>query len=262
MARVNIEDELVTDPRFRKLVKLVGDEDKAVGMCVRFWRLAQSYWGKNEFIPMEQFELEDLNPIIEAGLGIVKTVKKKKRVYARGSEDRFAWYRQKCDAAKKGGRKPATVKGSNLNRNLAPVNRDSDSVNRDPDSVNPLTPTPVLTPVNKNTNTSASDSPSLGVFLELWNENRGALPRAQKLNDSRKRKIRVRLNEEPDMEYWRLNIQRMAASEFCCSGKWATFDWLIENDTNHVKVAEGNYDNRTATKKLQLTAPMWKGDPA
>ncbi len=83
-------------------------------------------------------------------------------------------------------------------------------------------------------------------FLKIWNEKRGALSGVTVLNEARRAKIRARWVERPDLAYWAELVCRMAASTFCCSGGWASFDWLMKNATNHVKVAEGNYDDRAA----------------
>jgi hypothetical protein len=88
------------------------------------------------------------------------------------------------------------------------------------------------------------------VLFEIWNQNCGSLPKVKALNDDRKRKIRSRLLKHPSSEYWTSTIKRLAASDFACSGKWASFDWLIKNDTNHAKVAEGNYDNKKKYNSL------------
>jgi hypothetical protein len=108
MARINIEDEVAADFRFRRLVRKLADEDKAYGMLLRFWRIAQMYWGDEmKLIPFEEFEAEELQPILDCGLA----EKREQGIYARGSEKHFAWYLQKCRASKKGvevrQRKPA-----------------------------------------------------------------------------------------------------------------------------------------------------------
>lgn len=85
-------------------------------------------------------------------------------------------------------------------------------------------------------------------FLDIWNENRGTLPTIRKLSDVRSKQIKVRLREEPDLEYWKSVIKRLAESRFACGGgntNWvATLDWLIKNGNNHVKVSEGKYDDK------------------
>lgn len=99
---------------------------------------------------------------------------------------------------------------------------------------------------NSDTNVYASepaDSTLPTKFLKLWNDNCSPLPKAERLTDSRRLKIKKRLQEQPDMDYWAACVKRMAASNFVCSGSWANLDWLIANDTNHVKATEGKYDN-------------------
>ncbi len=87
-------------------------------------------------------------------------------------------------------------------------------------------------------------------LLEAWNVNRGPLRAVELLTDKRKQKLRLRWAEKPDPAYWCEVVRRIAKSSFC-TGKndkgWAAdFDWLITNDTNHVKVMEGKYDDRKA----------------
>lgn len=95
--RVNIDDDLHSDFRFRRLVRAIGDEDKAVGMVYRFWKLAQKYWIHDcGLIPVEEFEAEGLEPILKAGLAQMRVG----GIYARGSEERFAWYFQRKAAGK------------------------------------------------------------------------------------------------------------------------------------------------------------------
>jgi len=84
-------------------------------------------------------------------------------------------------------------------------------------------------------------------FLDAWNDCSGTLAKAQRLTESRKTKIKLRWKENPDFDYWRKTIERMASSDFCCQGKWANLDWLIANDTNHIKVSEGKYDNQKSS---------------
>lgn len=85
-------------------------------------------------------------------------------------------------------------------------------------------------------------------FVDAWNEHRGSLAEVKRLTASRADKIKTRRKEEPELAYWVACIKRMAASEFL-TGKnprgWIVdIEWLTENDTNHVKVSEGKYDNR------------------
>jgi hypothetical protein len=56
--------------------------------------------------------------------------------------------------------------------------------------------------------------------------------------------------QEQDSTYWKTVIERIQASDFCRGENdrsWvATFDWLVANDENAIKVLEGKYDNRLA----------------
>lgn len=81
-------------------------------------------------------------------------------------------------------------------------------------------------------------------LFDLWNTvTGGRLPAAMKLSESRKTKCVSRLKERP-LEGWREVFERMATSRFCQEGKWCTFDWIIKNDENALKVLEGKYDNQ------------------
>jgi hypothetical protein len=69
------------------------------------------------------------------------------------------------------------------------------------------------------------------------------------------RKLRPRIAEHPTGEFWAFVVGKIAASRFCRGdnprGWRVTFDWLIENGTNCLKVTEGNYDDdrRTGMEK-------------
>lgn len=149
MARINVEDNIELRIEYRRLLKLVGgDDDRALGMLVRFWRVAQRHWGQHSLVPIEEFNEWGFQPLIESKWAIIKET----GVYAIGAEEQFAWYRQKCDAAKKGGR--PTGNTTNEVSDSSPVNEtkpEQSSENRSIDSVNPLAlaPSPALVPVNK-----------------------------------------------------------------------------------------------------------------
>lgn len=85
------------------------------------------------------------------------------------------------------------------------------------------------------------------MLLKLWNENKGSLPRAEKLTPARSQKSGIRIKENGSQIYWLGIISRLAASPFCCGendrGWRADFDFLLKPAT-HVKVSEGAYDNR------------------
>lgn len=149
MARINIDDGVESRPEYRRLLKLVNyDDDKALGLLVRFWRLAQDYWGEHQLVPLEEIENWDFQLILDSRWGIIR----ENGVYAIGSEERFAWYRQKCDASKKGGRpkKEETEiepEQTGTKPELTGVKPDETETQPRFDSVNPLVLSPVPVPV-------------------------------------------------------------------------------------------------------------------
>lgn len=84
-------------------------------------------------------------------------------------------------------------------------------------------------------------------FFNLYNSIAKRLPKAQKLSESRKAKIKARL-KNADLKTWEEVFTKCEASDFCCgvnNQNWtANIDWLISNDNNYVKVLEGKYDNK------------------
>ena len=80
------------------------------------------------------------------------------------------------------------------------------------------------------------------------------LAQPRELNESRKNKVSARLKEHPDQAWWEEVFKKANGISF--TGKdgkeWRpTFDWLIENDKNSLKIVEGNYDDRRRQFKPQ-----------
>jgi hypothetical protein len=89
-------------------------------------------------------------------------------------------------------------------------------------------------------------------ILSAYHDALPMLPAVRLLNDARRRKIKSRwheLAERQTVEYWQRFFTYAAQSDFLTgrSGKWPScnFDWLMEPG-NHLKVVEGNYENREA----------------
>ena len=88
--------------------------------------------------------------------------------------------------------------------------------------------------------------------LERYNATCTAFGRVRALSDKRRTKLRLRLEEmaavgDP-LEVIQQVFDKMQASAFLKGGNargWkATFDWLLINDTNWLKVYEGQYDDK------------------
>lgn len=102
------------------------------------------------------------------------------------------------------------------------------------------------------------DPRGVQAFFDLWNSEAKSLPKATKLTDGRKRKIRVRLRER-SIEEWGEVFRRMEMSSFLRGETGGTFradfDWVIKNEENSLKVMEGKYGNREKPK------PPTEGNP-
>jgi hypothetical protein len=89
-------------------------------------------------------------------------------------------------------------------------------------------------------------------YVDLWNlfAEKNKVPQVQKLNDSRKRKLKARLKEKgfnlPEV------LRKAGQSSFILQGTWFTFDWIIDNDKNYMKVLEGNYDPKAESRQSEV----------
>lgn len=92
-------------------------------------------------------------------------------------------------------------------------------------------------------------------FQSVFNSKATLLPRCTLMTEKRKQKLKARIEEfkkfspsiEP-LDVFTSIVERVQQSEFCtgnnAQGWKCSFDWLIENSGNWVKVIEGCYDNR------------------
>jgi hypothetical protein len=102
---------------------------------------------------------------------------------------------------------------------------------------------------NKNNKNTYIDGANKEI-IELFNNLCPSLRKVTRLTDARQKKISARLKEH-SLEDLKNAFAKLEASDFLSGRKpsnknpnWkAGFDWLFENDTNIVKVLEGNYDN-------------------
>jgi len=94
-------------------------------------------------------------------------------------------------------------------------------------------------------------------YFDLWNffAIKYKMAQVTALNDNRKKKFNVRIREknfdfikimarEVCNKHSILLIMDEVMSGFGRTGKWFGFDWILENDTNYLKVIEGSYDNK------------------
>jgi hypothetical protein len=110
MARINIEDSLFRDGRFLDLIIKAGDKDKALGMLVRAFIVAQAHYltdvsecladASARLIPLNDWKKQGCSDLlIEVGLA----EQRGSYIYVSGSERQFKWLIQKQKAGQKGG---------------------------------------------------------------------------------------------------------------------------------------------------------------
>lgn len=155
MARINIDDELYSDVRFRTLIRKLGDEDKAIGMLVRFWFAAQQYWADGQkLIPHKLFEADGLGPLLEVDLAEIRDG----GVYAKGATERFEWYRAKCEQARSAIKQRWARIKADTNRNTSVYDTNTERIRW----VNPPVPVPdpVIDLIPQEADTAVTTKPS------------------------------------------------------------------------------------------------------
>lgn len=82
-------------------------------------------------------------------------------------------------------------------------------------------------------------------YVNLWNlmADELGLSKVQAINDLRKKKIKTR-SKEAEFDYVAILDKVRVSNDFLRLGKWFTFDWILENSGNYIKVLEGNYDRK------------------
>lgn len=247
MARINFDDDVESQPEFRKLLSLCnGDWDVALGRLVRFFRIAQEAYGRSLSITKEKLESEGLVCMIESGWAI----KTDGGYESKGSETHFSWYKQRILAGHKGG---ISQKTSIRTGSLDIVDESAEAgalpAKRDVVPAKPLalSPSLALSLSKRQLHVKSTYVDACALFFSIWNTNRGTLPEAKAMSKSRKRKALTRWNDKPDEEYWTNTVRRISNSGFCngdgSSGWVATIDFILSPDA-HLKINEGKYDNK------------------
>lgn len=80
-------------------------------------------------------------------------------------------------------------------------------------------------------------------YTDLWNlfAKANNKPLVVKNTDQRKRSIKARL-KEPEFNFPSI-LTKANKSEFLLSKSWFTYDWVIKNQDNYLKLLEGNYSD-------------------
>jgi hypothetical protein len=85
-------------------------------------------------------------------------------------------------------------------------------------------------------------------IVDLYNSICVALPKVQRITETRKHQIINRFDENPDIEIFKKVFNAVNSSDFLSQKtdrKFSCgFDWIIK-PSNFIKILEGNYDNQT-----------------
>jgi hypothetical protein len=84
-------------------------------------------------------------------------------------------------------------------------------------------------------------------LVALWNEV-GCQPQVLKLTDDRRKKAGLRQRERGDPAWWRYLFEKVRD---LTDRPWLTFDFLMRNETNALKVLEGAYDKDFPQQRKQ-----------
>ncbi len=111
----------------------------------------------------------------------------------------------------------------------------------------------------KNHKNDSPERPEMSVqdLVESWNENfKNKLPQVEwPLAESRHRKAAQRLKEHKSLDFWQRVFNNIATSSFLLgtgNGTWkCTIDFLINNDSNCIKIYEGAYSNGKSENRQQ-----------
>jgi len=266
VARTNIEQEAW--PKFETMAELTGlDVFYITGLMATLWNKTQI--SELEDATAEQIgvllKLKDkctvqlvlqsmLNPLVD----FVRETKKSGVYEIVGNKKHIENFQKMRGRQSNGGKKSAEVRAANVSAK-AKLGAVSKEEKKRSAQLNCTVEVPSSAHYNSMHYNSIQDNALINTplppkgeladpLLEIWNKHRGPLKAAKGMSASRRKAIKTRLKENPDLAYWEAVVKRMAESEFMRDKGWATLDWLIKNDNNHLKVSDGNYDNKPAER--------------
>lgn len=261
MARINIEESFWNDARFKIFSKKLGDEDRAIGMMVRLWRLAQEYWKKDQLIDEKIFELSGFSDLLfDVGL-VIKT---DKGIYVKGSKTSFNWLMKIMKGAKNGGKASVISRENrfgtpNPRSNILDLGEPSVNPSRTP--CEPLVNHPlsfIPSPSSKTNTTTLVNTVDSHPLAILWNKNCGHLTKVKVLNKKRLKLANKLWDKNKDEKYWVSLITRLLSDKFMSGendrGWQANFDYFLRDDVQ-IRLLEGSIGNKKSTKKLEDIFP-------
>lgn len=104
MARINIEDQFWVE--YVNLAMKMGDQDKAIGQVVRFWKLVQEKHKHGKLITEDEFKTNNFSE----HLFDLFAERTKEGITARGAGKHFDWLKARVESGRIGGSKPKQMK--------------------------------------------------------------------------------------------------------------------------------------------------------
>jgi len=116
--------------------------------------------------------------------------------------------------------------------------------------------------------TVGANAPQSAPLVELFNKICKSYPSIEQIDKKREDHIKARLKKH-QLEEFKTVFELMESSKFLkgdnSRGWQASFDWVIKNEDNFVKVLEGRYDNgrkgQQNLKELVLKGPKFADGP-
>ncbi len=211
MARININDSLLSDPRFLKLAQEMGGTYQAIGIFYCAARVAMRHWAKGELIPSGEWNELGFGVLVNCRLAEIKG----DGIYLSGSEKEFDWYRRKCEQAKKAreGNPKETDETSSVRSSANIASGLELQPTYNPPPAPAPAPAPVISPSEKKINAVSSPPKSkrakrevvespVSALVEIWNRHCSHLHKCAALNDERITMGSARLVEFPDLTAW------------------------------------------------------------
>ena len=94
---------------------------------------------------------------------------------------------------------------------------------------------------------SKPNIPTAKEVLQTWNDNaeQFGFSTIKSMSDARYKKFKTRLAKDDNfLDNFLEAIEIASQSSFIMNNTFFTFDWLVANDENYLKVIEGNYNNK------------------
>lgn len=91
-----------------------------------------------------------------------------------------------------------------------------------------------------------NNNPSfINPYVDYWNlfADEYKRPKVEKISKARVKKFNTRIKEK-EFVFPAILKRLTLADDFTLTGSWLTFDWIIESESNYLKILEGNYDKR------------------